>query len=60
VAAKVLHAEFVARAEAVFGAGAGGVVEDAEEVARCRRKTARSCQGREGAAEVERWCLRLD
>jgi len=60
VAATVLRAEFIARAEAVFGAGAGGVVVDAEEVARCWRKTAQSCQGREGVAEVERWCLQLD
>ena len=58
--AKVLRAELVARAEALFEAGAEGAVADAEEVARCRRKTARNHQGWEGAAEVERWSLRLD
>jgi len=58
--AKVLHAELVTWAEALFKAGAEGVVVDAEEVARCWRKTARNHQGREGAAEVERWSLRLD
>ena len=58
--AKVLHTELIAQAKVLFEAGAEGAVADAEEVARCQRKTVRNCQGWEGAAEVEHWNLRLN